>query len=100
MPYKPKIHKPFSQKIYDKAYDKARDQTSGRRFIHSVRWRKIREKKLTQDPFCEICLKKGYEILANIVHHIDENELNNLEDNYMSVCEACHNRLHGGKIKK
>ncbi len=96
MPYKPKTHKPHQKKTYDKAYDKNRDRSPERQFIHSTRWRKIREKKLTQDFLCEICLKKGVETLATIVHHIDGNELNNQWENYMSVCETCHNRLHGG----
>lgn len=104
MPYKPKIHKPFSQKTYDKSYDKSydktRDQTPERKFIHSVRWRRIREKKLTQDFLCEICLKKGFEVPAMIVHHIDKDELNNTWENYQSVCKICHNQLHGKKNER
>lgn len=95
MPYKPKTHKPHPIKTYDKAYDDNRNQSPGRQFIHSDRWRKIREKKLSEDFLCETCLKHNIETIATIVHHIDGNELNNEWNNYQSVCQSCHNKIHG-----
>lgn len=100
MPYKPKTHKPHQKKTYDKAYDKNRDRSPERQFIHSTRWRKIREMKLTHNPLCEICLESNIERIAIIVHHRDGDELNNSMDNYQSVCSACHNRLHGIKHER
>ena len=89
------------QKVRSRRYDKERDQTAERKFIHSTQWRKIRKMKLAQDPLCEMCLKEGMERMACLVHHCDENELNNNWDNLVSVCtphhEAVHNRKGGWK---
>ena len=85
---------PFVKKTIHR-YDRIRDQTPGRKFLHSSVWRKIRLEKLKRDPLCEICLlQSGVVTAANIVHHIDENELNNDPKNHQSVCMACHNELH------
>jgi len=75
-------------------YDKARDQTPERKFIHSPLWRKIRLRKLAQDPLCEMCLEEGMERMACIVHHIDGNELNNDPSNHLSTCFDCHLEIH------
>jgi len=40
---------------------------------------------------CEKC--NGTEKLT--VHHIDENPKNNVKENCMTLCEDCHNELHG-----
>jgi len=79
-------------------YDKARDQTPERKFIHSPLWRKIRKRKLAQDPLCEMCLKAGEETMADRVHHIDGNELHNNMDNLLSVCNDHHLILHKGDV--
>jgi len=81
-------------KKHRKAYDKERDQTRERKFIHSPRWRKIRLRKLAQDPLCEMCLEEGMERMACIVHHIDGNELNNDPSNHLSTCFDCHLEIH------
>jgi 5-methylcytosine-specific restriction protein A len=71
-----------------------RDQLPGRKFLHSATWRKIRLEKLKKDPLCQRCLAIGVASAANIVHHIDEDELNNDPSNHQSVCERCHSELH------
>ena len=73
-------------------YDKARDQTQERKFIHSPQWRKMSRRKLDQDPLCEMCLPK--ETMAVLVHHIDFNELNNDPSNHQSACSSCHEAIH------
>ncbi len=50
--------------------------------------------KLAQSPLCEICLKGGRETRAVLVHHVDEDELNNDFSNLMSVCNPCHEAIH------
>lgn len=73
--------------------------------ITSTRWAKLRARKLTSQPRCEECLKKGKLKIADQVHHVIPVErgvgsrmvmeelcfdFNNLE----SVCEKCHKEIH------
>ena len=85
-------------KPYEKAkvrrYDKERDQTPGRKFLHSMAWRKIRAAKLNRDPLCQICLENGLTVPAVLVHHCDENQLNNRDENLKSLCVSCHEEVH------
>ena len=81
-------------KARDKAYDQERDQTPERQFLHSTRWRQIRENKLSQDPLCEICFLVGSTVPAVLVHHIDGDELNNEMSNLQSLCNDCHELIH------
>lgn len=84
---------PFVKKA-NKEYDKQRDQTPERQFLHSRAWRKVRDMYLNMHPLCEECLSKGKTIQAYLVHHIDRNELNNSEDNLEALCDACHEEEH------
>jgi hypothetical protein len=36
---------------------------------------------------------KGEVVPAVLVHHIDGDELNNLEENHQSLCNACHEEI-------
>lgn len=83
------------EKAKTKRYDQERDQSPGRKFLHSTDWRKIRLIKLFRDPLCERCLEKGLTVAATLVHHIDENQLNNDSSNHMSLCGPCHLAVHG-----
>ena len=78
-----------------KRYDKKRNATKERKFLHSRIWRKLRAMKLARDPLCEKCQSP-----AVLVHHIDENELNSGWDNLMSLCFVCHEVIHGRKKEK
>jgi len=69
---------------------------------NSKKWKKIRNMKLAQNPFCERCLEKGKYEPAYIVHHkeyiTDKNYMDgdvflNL-DNLESLCIKCHNTEH------
>lgn len=79
----------------DKAYDKEREKSADRKFIHSDRWRMIRRIKLSNDPLCEKCKEKMLVTVAVLVHHIDQDESNNADENLMSVCNKCHEEIHG-----
>lgn len=87
-------------KPYEKAkirqYDKERDRSPGRKFLHSTAWRKISKAKLDHDPLCERCLRIPRDEPAVLVHHIDHNELNNPPDgsNHESLCGICHEIEH------
>ena len=90
---------------YDKQavrqYNQHRDESPGRRFLHSTTWRRIRDAKLNQDPICERCLRGGLTgpvvRAATLVHHLDGNELNNDPDNHESLCNPCHEDQHRGE---
>ena len=75
-------------------YDKARDQAPGRKFLHSSVWRRIRAAKLALNPLCQRCEAKGLIVPAVLVHHCDENQQNNHENNLKSVCGSCHELIH------
>ena len=78
-----------------RAYDKQRDQSDERKFIHSAKWRRIRDRKLHIDPLCERHLVKDQVVVAVLVHHKDHDELNWADENLESLCNDCHEEEHG-----
>lgn len=71
-------------------------------FYTSKRWRSKRKYILQRDGFlCQECKKYGKNTEAKIVHHIkeieDHPELSMKNDNLVSVCASCHNKLHPEK---
>lgn len=85
--------KPF-EKAANRRYDRERDQTPERQFLHSTRWRKIAALKSAINPLCERCLTEGLVIQKDLVHHKDRNELNNDLHNLESLCNDCHEDEH------
>jgi 5-methylcytosine-specific restriction endonuclease McrA len=66
------------------------------------RWRKLRARKLADEPRCERCLGKGVLTMATKVHHVQpivqgggKYDYGNLQ----SVCGACQNEAHGARPK-
>jgi 5-methylcytosine-specific restriction enzyme A len=65
-------------------------------FYNNQPWRKLRKRKLINDPLCEQCKQEGRTTAANTVDHIRprrwwpdlELEYSNLRSN----CTKCHNR--------
>ena len=81
-------------RICDECQAKRRKEANARRtdqngFIHSRKWRAIRELKLATTPFCERC-----DAPATHVHHKDRNQQNNKPSNLESMCHACHEEEH------
>jgi 5-methylcytosine-specific restriction enzyme A len=71
-------------------------------FYRSKVWRNKRQYILHRDRYmCQECKKYGRHTEAKIVHHIEEMEdapeLKLKNSNLVSVCAACHNRLHPEK---
>ncbi len=72
--------------------------------IHSSKWKRLRIRKLIDQPLCEECLKKGITTCANEVHHVvpvesskDTSTMEHLmynEYNLMSLCHSCHSNIH------
>ncbi len=74
-------------------------------FYKSRAWELCRAKVLTRDNhLCQECMKVKRLTPASTVHHIihllDDWSKRLDEDNLISVCAACHNRLHPEKHDK
>lgn len=82
------------EKIAARRYEAERDQGEQRQFLHSRRWRAIREVKLNRDPLCERHLLRGIDEPAVLVHHKDRDETNWNDDNLESLCNECHEAEH------
>ena len=66
------------------------------------RWRKLRARKLADEPRCEPCLAKGLVTVATEVHHrtpISEGGGKYVWDNLESVCGDCQDEAHGSRPK-
>ena len=85
--------KPF-EKAKIRRYDQKRDESPGRKFLHSTTWRRIRDMKLNRTPLCQMCESKGLTVEAVLVHHCNEDQLDNNEDNLKSCCQSCHELIH------
>lgn len=68
-------------------------------FYKTKEWVKKRKEILERDNFeCQLCKEKALVTKANTVHHIkhyrDRPDLALEDDNLISVCANCHNKLH------
>lgn len=71
---------------------------------HSTRWEKKKKQILRRDGYmCQACKRYGRKREAKIVHHIQHAdthpELAFVDDNLVSLCEACHNKAHPEKAR-
>lgn len=74
------------------------------KLLNSPTWLELRRKKLTVDPLCENCKKKGIYRMAQEIHHIvpvesakDYASMRILAydyNNLMSLCSICHHEIH------
>lgn len=100
MPNRVPSHKPrrLAGPGRHREYDRTARDADGKRFYHSDAWLKLRRLKLSINPLCERCLKRGMLTPASIAHHKQERrdhpelalELDNLE----SLCASCHSSEH------
>ena len=78
-------------------YEKARSKESAQ--IYDRTWQKVRLAYLKRNPLCEECLKQDRVTPAVLVHHIenarDNPELRLDPNNLMSLCNRCHEDIHG-----
>lgn len=71
-------------------------------FYKTKDWKQKRKEVLDRDNNeCQLCKKSGKVTKATTVHHIKHYEnrpdLALTDDNLISVCESCHNKLHPEK---
>jgi len=69
------------------------------RLYKTKRWERKRAAVLRRDEYlCQECKRYGKTVQANTVHHIypleDYPELALVGDNLISLCNACHERMH------
>lgn len=74
-------------------------------FYSSAAWKKCRLLILQRDHhLCQHCLKRKVLKPADTVHHIVEYQTDKTlglsEDNLISVCAACHNKIHKDRASK
>lgn len=63
-------------------------------FYHTTTWRELRQKKLSMNPICEHCEKRGIVTTAKIVDHIEPIQFGGSKtdlDNLQSLCFSCDN---------
>ena len=70
------------------ARDRGRGSATQRGY--GAAWQRIRRQTLRREPLCATCGRA-----AEVVHHRDEDARHNAENNLVSLCRACHERLHG-----
>ena len=71
---------------------------------NSREWKELRIAKLRANPLCEVCEREGIVTAAHAVHHRHpiEDSTSKAEmrkwafawDNLVSVCDACHAKIH------
>lgn len=83
-------HKAKAEQFYNK-YQRPNDKNS-----YGRAWKRIRDRKIKENPLCEECLKSGIVKAAEEVHHIlpladgGTSERSNL----ISLCRSCHIKAH------
>jgi len=92
---KPISHKEVPYKHYN--------NTSGT-YYNTKQWKNLRNYYIRRHPLCEVCLEHDIITPANEVHHkvpfmsgtTDEDKYSLLvdEDNLLSVCYSCHDKIH------
>jgi 5-methylcytosine-specific restriction protein A len=87
-------HKKLRARNYER-YN--RDRAFKKYYKHG--WESIRAAQLNKQPLCEECEKAGLYRAAELVHHIKPLRGGGTHDapNLMSLCSACHSRLHAKK---
>lgn len=96
----------FNQKSAKKDKNRrkmTREETEA--FYNSPRWRRKQKAILRRDHYqCQLCKRYGRISEATIVHHklelVEYPELAMDDDNLVSVCRKCHNKLHDEKGAK
>lgn len=84
-------HRVQERRKYDK-YERSSD-------VHKKygrAWKRIRDRYYVAHPYCERCYAEGRMTPAEEVHHIlpVSKGGRHTDDNLMSLCRSCHNKIH------
>lgn len=82
----------------------SKDTKTKAQYYGQTAWKKLRQRKLQDQPLCELCLARGIVKTATDCHHAikffdqftpDLRQTLLLDyDNLVSLCEDCHNKIH------
>ena len=84
-------HRKEARQKYDK-YERSPDVN--RKYGRA--WKRIRDKYVSQRPFCELCFEKGILVPAQEVHHklpLSEGGTHE-RSNLIALCKSCHAKIH------
>lgn len=84
------------KKQVKKQYDDKRLSASERGY--DTQWQRFREIYMRGHPLCVMCESKGYIVKADLIHHekpLNEGGDKYADDNLMSLCNDCHESIHG-----
>ena len=84
-------HEAEHRRAYDR-YERSADVNKK----YGRAWKRIRDKYVSTHPLCERCLKEGRLTPVEEVHHIlpVSKGGRHTQDNLMSLCKSCHNKIH------
>lgn len=89
------------EKLVNQNYEKyERSKYNKRRYGRA--WKRIRDKYVSQHPFCEICYENGILVETEEVHHkkpLSEDGTHD-RDNLIALCKSCHSRIHAERGEK
>ena len=80
----------------DAAYNRSRGSSASRGFDNV--WQRLSTAYRQEHPLCEKCQRKGLVVPAVLVHHIvpiKEGGAQLDQSNCMSLCNPCHEAIHG-----
>lgn len=86
-----KEHEKQAARSYEKY---GRDPAVRRRYGRA--WKRIRDKYVSQHPFCELCFEKGILVPVDEVHHklpLSEGGTHEMS-NLIALCKSCHAKIH------
>jgi len=84
-----KLYPTFAEPIF------WRDEKQGE-MLDKSSWLSLRKKILERDGYtCQYCDYRSEKY--QVIHHLDENPNNNVEDNLVTVCQMCNLILHSGQ---
>ena len=81
------------KEVYSHYNKYRRNPESKRRYGRA--WKRIRDRYIAKEPFCELCKANGRMVLAEEVHHIKPLSAggDSSEENLLALCKSCHSRI-------
>jgi len=109
MPRRPKhpCSHPGCPNLSDKRFCKEHEKTANQQYEKYERnpqtrrrygraWKRIRDKYVSQHPFCEMCYERGILVKTEEVHHKSKlsDGVTHDRENLIALCKSCHSRIH------